>query len=60
VQSLAQAELESLPHIGPALAMRIIQYREKNGPFTRIEDIQKVAGIGPSTFADIKDLITVK
>jgi competence protein ComEA len=60
INTATQAELESLPHIGPALAARIIAYREKNGPFARIDDIKKVAGIGPATFNDIKDLITVE
>lgn len=60
INTASQAELESLPHIGPSLAARIIQYREKNGPFATIDDIKKVSGIGPSIFGEIKDLITVK
>jgi competence protein ComEA len=52
-------ELDSLPGIGRTIAQRIIDYREANGPFTTIEDIMNVSGIGPSTFDDIKDLITV-
>jgi len=54
-----QTELESLPGIGPAIASRIIEYRESNGPFASIEAIQNVSGIGPATFDNIKDLITV-
>ena len=53
------AELESLPGIGPALAQRIIDYREQNGPFKAIEEIQEVKGIGPGIFEKIKDLIIV-
>jgi competence protein ComEA len=60
INTATQAELETLPHIGPAIAARIVDYREKNGPFTKIEDIKKVSGIGPATFDDIKDLITVE
>ncbi len=60
INTATQAELESLPHIGPSIAARIIAYREQHGPFARIEDIQKVQGIGPSTFEAIKDLITVQ
>lgn len=60
INTATQAELETLPHIGPATAAKIIDYREKHGPFARIEDIQNVSGIGPATFADIKDLITVQ
>ena len=52
-------ELDSLPEIGPSLAQRIIEYREKNGLFKSIEEIMNVSGIGPSIFEQIKDLITV-
>lgn len=52
-------ELDTLPGIGPTTAQKIIDYRETNGPFTTIDDITKVSGIGTSTFNRIKDLITV-
>ena len=48
-----------LPGIGPSKAQAIINYREQNGLFMRIEDIQKVKGIGPGIFDSIKDLITI-
>lgn len=48
-----------LPGIGPSKAQAIINYREQNGLFIRIEDIQKVKGIGPGIFDSIKDLITI-
>ena len=51
--------LDTLPGIGPSKATAIVTYRTEHGPFTYIEDIQKVSGIGPSTFADIKAFITV-
>jgi competence protein ComEA len=60
INTAAQAELETLPGIGPVLAQRIIEYREAHGPFATIEDIQNVPGIGPEKFDDIKDLITVE
>jgi len=51
--------LEALPGIGEVLAQRIADYRSENGPFRRIEDLLKVSGIGPATFEQIKDYITV-
>jgi competence protein ComEA len=51
--------LEALPGIGEVLAQRILDYRNENGPFRRIEDLLKVSGIGEATFENIKDLITV-
>ena len=53
------ADFENLPEIGPVIAQRIVDYREANGPFTTLEAIQNVAGIGPVTFEQIKSLITV-
>lgn len=53
-------ELLSLPGIGEAYAQRILDYREEHGPFTTIEDIMKVKGIGESKFAELKDRITVE
>lgn len=44
-------ELESLPGIGPARAMAIDQWRQANGPFERPEHLQRVSGIGPTTWA---------
>jgi competence protein ComEA len=52
-------QLDTLPGIGPSKAAAIIDYRTRNGPFSAIEDIQKVSGIGPVTFANLKDSITV-
>jgi competence protein ComEA len=58
INTASAAELETLPGIGPALAQRIVTYRTEHGPFAHIEDIMNVAGIGPATFDNIKDLIT--
>lgn len=51
--------LETLKGIGPSKAQAVIEYRTAHGPFTSIEDITKVKGIGPSTYANIKASITV-
>lgn len=51
--------LDQLPGIGPAIAQAIIDYRNFHGPFTDLAEIQNVAGIGPSTFEALKDLITI-
>lgn len=59
INTASLEELDSLPGIGPSIAQRIIDYREENGPFQVIDDIMNVSGIGPSTFDQIKDLITV-
>jgi competence ComEA-like helix-hairpin-helix protein len=53
------AELERLPGIGTALAARIIADRERNGPNRRIEDLDRVSGIGPATIARLRPLVTV-
>ncbi len=53
------ATLASLPRIGPAMAERIIAYRQEHGAFQTIADIQQVAGIGPAIFAAIEPYITV-
>lgn len=53
------AEFETLPGIGPAIAQRIIEYRETTGNFAAIEDLTNVKGIGPATFEKLKDFVTV-
>lgn len=53
-------ELTKLKRIGPVYAQRIIDYREKYGPFEKIEDLIKVKGIGQKTFDANKDIITVE
>jgi competence protein ComEA len=52
-------ELDRLPGIGPAKAKAIIDYRNQNGDFKTIEDIQKVKGIKAGTFSQVKDFIKV-
>jgi competence protein ComEA len=54
-----QADLESLPRIGPAIAARILAYRQEHGPFQRVSDLLEVNGIGPAVLAEIKDLLVI-
>ncbi|MFH1086232.1 MAG: ComEA family DNA-binding protein [Chloroflexota bacterium] len=51
------ADLDALPGIGPALAGRIIAYRQAQGPFRTTADVMQVNGIGPACYEQIKDLI---
>lgn len=53
------AELDRLPGIGPVLASRIVEHRERSGRFTRVEDLLAVRGIGPRLFARLAPLVTV-
>ena len=60
INEAGQSELETLPGIGQAMASRIIEYREQNGKFQKIEDIKNVKGIGDSKYNNIKEYITIK
>ena len=51
--------LDALPGIGEVTAQAIVDYRDENGSFKRIEDLLQVKGIGEGTLAKIKDYITV-
>ena len=57
LSSATEAELEQLDGIGPALAGRIIQYREQHGGFKSIDQLQEVSGIGEKRFQALKDSI---
>lgn len=59
INTATQSELDQLPGIGPSIAQRIIDYREENGNFQKIEDVQNVKGIGDAKYEEIKDSITV-
>lgn len=59
INTASAEQLQELPGIGPALAARIIAFREEHGPFATIEDLTHVSGIGPRTLDALRDLITV-
>jgi competence protein ComEA len=53
------SQLDALPGIGPKTAQRIIEYRQKNGGFKKIEELMNVRGVGEKGFLRIKDRIAV-
>jgi competence protein ComEA len=53
-----KSELDTLPGVGPALAERIIEYRQTNGSFTSIDELKNVPGVGSSKFEKMKEKIT--
>jgi competence protein ComEA len=53
------AQLETLPGIGKSTAERILEYRQKNGSFKKVEDLMNVRGVGEKSFLKLKPLITV-
>lgn len=59
INTASAEELQVLSGVGPSLSEKIVQYRESNGRFTTIEDLQNVSGIGKTRFANIKDMICV-
>jgi competence protein ComEA len=59
VNTASATELETLSGIGEVLAATIIEYRTQNGPFTSVEDLMDVSGIGPATLDEIRDQVTV-
>lgn len=58
INAAGATELETLPGVGPATAQKIVDDREKNGPFAAPEDLMRVPGIGPKKFEALADLVT--
>ncbi|NLG83055.1 MAG: helix-hairpin-helix domain-containing protein, partial [Firmicutes bacterium] len=58
VNRASASEFEAVPGIGPALAARIVAYRQANGPFTSLEDLLNVEGIGQKTLALVKPYLS--
>jgi competence protein ComEA len=59
LNTATQAELEQLPSIGPSKAQSILAYRQSHGAFSTIDELLEISGIGPTLFAQIKDLVTI-
>ena len=59
LNSAAVADLDALPGIGPVLAQRIIDHRSAHGPFTSVEQLDDVSGIGPAIYADLAQRVRV-
>lgn len=60
INTAQDSELTLLPRVGPALAQRIIEYREENGSFEQTDDLLLVRGIGEKTFALMESYVAVK
>ncbi|MGH2641599.1 MAG: helix-hairpin-helix domain-containing protein [Actinomycetota bacterium] len=59
INTASATELETLSGIGEVLAATIIEYRDQNGPFTTVDELMDVSGIGPATLEEIRDQVTV-
>lgn len=59
INTATESQLDTLPGVGPSTAMKIIEYRNTNGKFKKIEDIKEVKGIGEAKYEDLKNYITI-
>jgi competence protein ComEA len=59
INTASASDLEALPGIGAKTAARIVEYRQKNGPFKKIEELMNVRGVGEKNFLKLKPQITI-
>ena len=59
INTAAAADFETLPGIGAKIAGRIVEYRQKNGPFKKIEELMNVRGVGEKNFLKLRSQLTV-
>jgi competence protein ComEA len=59
LNTASASDLEALPGIGAKTAARIVEYRQKNGPFKKIEELMNVRGVGEKNFLKLKPQISV-
>ena len=59
INTASAADLQRLPGIGAKTASRVIDYRQKNGPFKKVEELMNVRGVGEKNFLKLKDHISV-
>ncbi|NHM30387.1 helix-hairpin-helix domain-containing protein [Neobacillus terrae] len=59
INTAGETELQTLPGIGPSKATAIMEYRETNGPFQKVEDLKQISGIGDKTYEKLQEYISV-
>jgi len=59
INTASAADFEALPGIGATMAARIVEYRQKNGPFKKIEDLMNIRGLGEKNFLKLKPQLTL-
>lgn len=58
INQLSQQELEALPRIGPSVAKRILEFRNRHGSFRSLESLLNVKGVGPKTLKSIRPWVS--
>jgi competence protein ComEA len=59
INTAAATDFEGLPGVGAKTAARIVEYRQKNGPFKKVEELMNVRGVGEKNFLKLKAQLTV-